>query len=174
MDYSLDKAIEILRQTPKTLHTYLSNLSNEWTLCNEGEDTWCAYDIVGHLIHGEKTDWMQRIKIVLNQIGDKTFEPFDRFAQFETSKGKNLEELLKEFSHLREKNLNKLNGISIKETQLNLKANHPELGEVTLRQLLSTWVVHDLGHIAQIARVMAKQYKHEVGPWKEYLPILNK
>ncbi len=174
MKYNINKALEILERTPKTLNTFLLNVSDEWILSNEGDNTWSVFDVVGHLIHGEKTDWMQRLEIILNDSNNKTFESFDRFAQFENSKGKTLSQLLEEFSELRTKNLNHLKALKLSETELNLKGIHPELGEVTLKQLLATWVTHDLGHIAQIARIMAKQYKDEVGPWEAYIPILNK
>lgn len=174
MKYSIDKALEILGRTPKILETYLENLSDEWVFCNEGDATWSAFDIVGHLIHGEKTDWIPRLRIILNSSENKTFEPYDRFAQFEESKGKTLQELLKEFSDLRHQNMTYLESLQLNETQLKLKGTHPELGEVTLKNLLATWVVHDFGHIAQVSRVMAKQYKDEVGPWTAYLSILNK
>lgn len=174
MKYNIDKALEILEQTPNTLHSFLSNLSDEWIFSNEGENTWNAFDIIGHLIHGEKTDWIQRSQIILSHSDHKTFESFDRFAQFENSKGKTLHQLLEEFITLRTENLKKLKALKITESQFNLKAIHPELGEVTLKELLASWVTHDLGHIAQIARIMAKQYKDEVGPWSAYIPILNK
>jgi len=140
---------------------------------NEGGESWSPFDIVGHLVHGEKTDWITRTETILKYGKEKTFEPFDRFAQFENSKGKNINELLSEFSALRLKNLQRLNEMNIREDDLIKKGIHPHFGKVTLRELLATWVVHDLGHISQIARVMAKQYKDEVGPWKEYLPVVN-
>ena len=174
MEYSIDKSLEILEQTPKTLDSFLRNLSDEWVFCNEGVNTWSAFDIIGHLIHGEKTDWIPRIKIILEDSKHKTFEAYDRFAQFENSKGKSLKELLNAFSNLRSANLKTLKKLSISSDQLNLKAKHPGLGDVTLKELLACWVAHDLGHISQIARVMAKQYKNEVGPWIAYIPILNK
>lgn len=174
MEYNVDKALEILKRTPKILKAYLENLSDEWIFCNEGENTWSAFDVVGHLIHGEKTDWIPRLKIVLNDSKSKTFEPYDRFAQFEESKGKTLKQLLEEFSILRNQNLSFLKSLHISEKDFTKKAIHPSLGEVTLKNLLATWVAHDLGHIAQISRVMAKQYKNEVGPWTEYISILNK
>ncbi len=173
MEYSIGKGIEILEQTPKTLKSYLGDLSDDWVFCNEGTGTWSAYDIVGHLIHGEKTDWIPRVHIILNNSGQKVFQPFDRFAQFEASKGKSLSNLLDEFDTLRQNNLNTLKDLNLSNDQLQLKGIHPELGEVTLSQLLATWVTHDLGHIAQISRVMAKQYKTEVGSWIDYISILN-
>ncbi|MFD2822362.1 DinB family protein [Lacinutrix iliipiscaria] len=147
MEYNFKLAIEVLSQTPKTLQSFLGDLSE---------------------------DWIQRLNIILNDTVNKTFQPFDRFAQFEASKGKTIQQLLDEFIVLRQLNLEYLNTLTISETQLQLKGNHPELGEVALKQLLASWVTHDLGHIAQIARVLAKQYKTEVGPWKAYIPILNK
>ena len=152
---------------------YLKNLSDEWLYSNEGENTWSPFDILGHLIHGEITDWMPRFEIIIDDDPDKRFKPFDRFAQFQDSKGKTVNDLLEDFKDLRKKNLEKLNSYNITSEMLNKEGIHPEFGEVTLLQLLSTWVVHDLEHIAQICRVMAKQYKAEVGPWKDYLPILG-
>ncbi len=151
----------------------LQNISNDWTSNNEGGDTWSAYDIIGHLIHGEKTDWMPRAEIILSGKGDKTFTPFDRFAQFEESKGKTLRQLLDEFSILRQNNIEQLRAKNITDDDLGKTGIHPALGEVTLSQLLATWAVHDLNHIAQICRVMAKQYEDEVGPWVDYLRILQ-
>ncbi len=173
MKYNISKALEILERTPRILKTYLEDLSNDWVFCNEGDNTWSAFDIVGHLIHGEKTDWIERLKIVLSDSENKTFKPFDRFAQFENSKGKTLNELLEEFSVLRMQNIEALKSLNITEADLTKKAMHPELGEVSASELLATWVTHDLGHIAQISRVMAKQYKDEVGPWTAYISILN-
>jgi len=174
MEYELKMGLEILEQTPRTLNSFLENLSEEWTTCNEGEDTWSAFDILGHLIHGEKTDWIERLKIILNDSGNKTFKSFDRFAQFEASKGKTMSLLLANFAALRQQNIDYLNSLNLSEIQLQKRGIHPELGEVTLKQLLACWVTHDLGHIAQIARVLAKQYKTQVGPWTAYIPILEK
>lgn len=172
-NFSIDKALEVLEQTPSTLNSLLKDLSDEWIFSNEGEETWSPYDVVGHLIHGEKTDWMQRLTKVLSDH-DKHFEPFDRFAQFESSKGKSLQQLLSEFEKLRAKNLMSFKSLQITDADLEKTGIHPDFGEVTLRQLLATWVTHDLGHIAQISRVMAKQYSHEVGPWTTYISILKK
>ncbi len=151
----------------------LQGLPKEWTHQNEGGDTWSPFDVVGHLIHGEKTDWMPRIKIILSDAEDKTFEPYDRFAQFRLSKGKELNDLLEEFESLRKSNLDELLSLNLSPEQLNRGGIHPELGPVILSEVLSAWVVHDLGHIVQVSRVMAKQYKDEVGPWPEYLTVLN-
>ena len=173
MQFNLNRSIEILERTPILIECFLSELYDEWIFQNEGDDTWSPYDIVGHLIHGEKTDWMARVKIIIYQEGDRTFTPFDRFAQFDDSKGKSLMQLMEEFKWMRNDNLNELRAMNISEQMLELEGIHPELGVVKLRQLLSTWVAHDLGHIAQISRVMANQYKNEVGPWEAYLGIIN-
>lgn len=174
MTFEIEKALEILKRTPSTLENLLHGLSNDWLMNNEGLNTWSPYDIVGHLIHGEKTDWLVRAKIILSDLENKTFEPFNRFAQERESRNKSIEELLKKFKRLRKENLRELKALQINEESLVLKGMHPELGEVKLQELLSAWVVHDLGHISQITRVMAKQYKDEVGVWKNYLGILNK
>ncbi|MBX2828177.1 MAG: DinB family protein [Flavobacteriaceae bacterium] len=173
MEYHLNEAISVLERTPQVLISLLSGLSQNWTHTNEGGDSWSPYDVIGHLVHGEKTDWMPRLEIVLSDGPNKTFTPYDRFAQFEMSKGKTLNELLLEFDTLRKANLNTLRSKNLSEDDLLKQANHPELGQVALKEMLAAWVVHDLGHIAQISRVMAKQYKDEVGPWPKYLTILN-
>lgn len=173
MNFTLEKSIEILERTPSVLHIMLQDISVDWTANNEGEDTWSVYDIIGHLIHGEKTDWMPGTEIILSQNSNKTFKPFNRFAQFEESKGKTLTQLLDEFSMSRQKNIERLRSKNITNRDLAQSGIHPAFGEVTLSQLLATWAVHDLNHIAQIARVMAKQYNSEVGPWVEYLRILQ-
>ena len=152
----------------------LSGLPASWTSATEGPETWSPYDIVGHLIHGERTDWIPRARIVLEQGANRRFTSYDRFAQFRESKGKTLVELLDEFERLRGRNLVTLAAWQLTDSQFALEGQHPELGAVTLRQLLASWVVHDLGHIAQCARVMAKQYREAIGPWAEYLPIVNR
>lgn len=173
MNFDLAKSIEVLERTPDVLIVMLQNISADWTSNNEGIETWSVYDIIGHLIEGEKTDWIPRMEIILSDKLDKTFEPFDRFAQIETSKGKSLTELLKEFKGLRKKNLEHLRSKKLTTKDYEKKGIHQDFGEVTISQLLSTWTVHDLNHIAQISRVMAKQYKVEVGPWIKYLKILQ-
>jgi len=173
MKFEVNKSLEILERTPAILETMLSELSEEWIRNNEGPDTWSPYDIIGHLVHGEKTDWVPRMESILSKEKDKTFEPFDRFAQFEDSKGKTCRQLLNEFNKLRKQNTERLRSKNLSQDDLRKKGIHPSLGEVTLSQLLSAWVVHDLNHIAQVSRVMAKQYKTEVGPWQEYLRILT-
>jgi len=173
MNFTLEKSIQILERTPNVLDAMLRNISADWTLHNEGGESWSVYDIIGHLIHGEKTDWIPRAQIILSEKSDKKFEKYDRFAQFEESKGKSFSQLLNEFKILREKNIEILRSLNITDKNLQAKGIHPAFGEVTLSQLLSTWVVHDLNHIAQISRVIAKQYKLDVGPWTEYLKILQ-
>jgi len=174
MKFNLQLALEILEQTPGTLRSLLGNLSPEWIRENEGPETWSPFDVVGHLIHGERTDWIQRARIILEQDKSKKFEPFDRFAQFRESAGKTLPQLLDEFEQARSENLEILRSFHLSESHLDLEGMHPSLGMVTLRQLLSTWTTHDLAHIGQIVRVMAKQYKEEVGPWIEYMSILSR
>lgn len=173
MQFNLQKAIPILERTPAVVSLLLKDLDDEWVYANEGADTWSPYDIIGHYIHGEKTDWMPRLRIILGQQQDKRFQPFDRFAQFENSKGKSLDDLLEEFAALRKENILQLRQAMPDEQALGRTGIHPAFGEVSLRQLLSAWVVHDLGHIHQITRVMAKQYKEAVGPWTAYLAVLN-
>jgi hypothetical protein len=174
MDFDLEKAIEILQRTPMVLTSLLDGLSKEWLCHNEGGETWSPFDVVGHLIHGEKTDWMVRTEIILSDAPDKTFEVFDRFAQFEASKEKTISQLVEEFGKLRTQNLILLRSKNINREDLKKTGIHQAFGAVTLEQLLATWVAHDLGHIAQISRVMAKQYKDAVGPWTAYLPILER
>jgi hypothetical protein len=174
MNFELSAGTAILARTPGTLRSMLSGLPASWTSATEGPETWSPYDIVGHLIHGERTDWIPRAQIVLDQGAHRRFTPYDRFAQFRESKGKTLAELLDEFERLRATNLETLAAWQLTESQFALEGQHPELGAVTLRQLLAAWVVHDLGHIAQCARVMAKQYREAIGPWDEYLPIVNR
>ena len=174
MIFELKKSREILEKTPEVLKSLLTGLSKEWIKNNEGKDSWSPYDIVGHLIFGEKTDWMVRIKIILSESENKCFEPFDRFAQLNEDPSRPIDDLLNEFKLLREKNLHELTLLNITQKNYNKTGIHPEFGEVTLKQLISTWAVHDLGHIAQLSRVMAKQYTQEVGPWINYLGILKK
>ena len=152
----------------------LADLPPEWTDANEGPETWSPYVILGHLIHGEKADWIQRAGIILAQGENRRFQPFDRQAQFRESEGKTLSDLLDEFMQLRDGNLAVLVGWNLTNAQLALEGEHPAFGNVSLRQLLSTWVAHDLGHIAQTARVMAKQYRDAVGPWRAYLPVMDR
>lgn len=174
MEFQLEQAKEILSRTPSTLNSLLRPLSETWIVQNEGPETWSPFDVVGHLIHGEETDWIPRAKIILEDGEGRPFEPFDRFAMFEKSKGKSLAQLLDSFAHVRAQSLHELDMMNLTPALLEKRGKHPELGVVTLKQLLATWVVHELGHVSQVVRVMAKQYKEEVGPWKAYLSILGR
>jgi hypothetical protein len=174
MKFELDKAIEILRQTPYTLMRMLDGLSPEWTRSRGDMENWSPYDVIGHLIHGEETDWIPRAEIILEHGTGRPFDKYDRLAQFERSKGRPLSDLLQEFAHLRSHSLEKLVNFGLTPERLALKGMHPALGEVTLEQLLSAWVVHDLNHIRQIVAYMAREYSEAVGPWKEYLSIIDK
>lgn len=156
------------------MRALLAGLPDDWTSCNEGADTFSAFDNVGHLIHGERTDWIPRARIILAQGANRRFEPYDRFAQVRESAGKSLAQLLDEFAQLRAENLATLRSWQLSERELELQGEHPDLGTVSLAQLLATWVAHDLGHVAQTARVMAKRYRAAVGPWRAYLPILDR
>lgn len=174
MVFTISRSLEILERTPPLLSNWIGGLSPEWTHSAVESESWTVFDVLGHLIHGEKTDWIVRLKIILGDSDDKRFTPFDRFAQFESSKGKTLEELLKEFSSLRAQNLLTLSSYDLRdESLLSRTGIHPEFGEVTLRELLAAWVAHDLAHAAQIARLMAKLYKSEAGPWAEYIKLLS-
>jgi hypothetical protein len=174
MDFDLRHGLAVLERTPHVLDALLSGLPEEWTSSNEGPETWSPFDIVGHLIDGEQTDWMARLHIILRQGPSRRFEPFDRLRHVSRNRGRALIDLLAEFRQLREKNLSKLRTLNLTAAQLLLSGEHPEFGRVTLQQLLATWVTHDLSHIAQISRVMAKQYRDAVGPWQAYLPVLHR
>lgn len=174
MQFELTRALEVLERTPRTFRSLLDGLPEAWTTPNEGPDTFSAFDNIGHLVHGERTDWIPRARIILAQGPNRTFEPFDRFAQYRESRGRSTAQLLDEFERLRAENLATLREWRLSERELALEGEHPSLGTVTLRQLLSAWVAHDLGHVAQTARVLAKQYREAVGPWREYLPVLDR
>ena len=174
MEMHLPDAIAVLERTPPTLRALLDGLAPTWTEATEGPDTWSPYVIVGHLIHGERTDWIPRARIVLEQGADRRFAPYDRFAQFHESAGKPLAALLDEFSLLRAGNVALLRGWNLTDEQLALTGEHPAFGAVTLGQLLATWAAHDLSHLAQITRVMARQYRDAVGPWRAYLPVMDR
>jgi hypothetical protein len=174
MAFSVPSAVAVLTRTPPTLAALLSNLGPEWTGADEGPDTWSPYEILGHLIHGERADWIPRAQIIRAQGTTRRFAPYDRLAQRHESAGKSLPVLLQEFAVLRAENLRTLTSWHLTDHDLALTGEHPAFGNVTLRQLLATWVAHDLGHIAQIARVMAKQCREHVGPWREYLPVLDR
>ena len=174
MDFNLTAGTAVLERTPRTLRAMLDGLPSVWIDATEGPETWSPYVILGHLIHGERTDWIPRSEIILAQGAERRFTPYDRFAQFRESEGKSLADLLDEFARLRAGNLQTLAGWRLTDAQLALEGEHPEFGAVTLRQLLATWVAHDLGHIAQTARVMAKQYREAIGPWRAYLPVMDR
>lgn len=173
MHFQIEKSVEILSSTPGVLRAMLDGKSEEWTHRNYGERTFSPFDVVGHLIHGEKTDWIPRARIILDYGDAQPFEPFDRYAQFGASKGKSLADLLDEFEKLRRENLQTLAEMNLSEKDLGRPGRHPELGAVTMRNLLATWTCHDLNHIAQIAKAQAFQYETEVGAWKEYISILK-
>ena len=172
--FDLRDGIPVLERTPATFRALLAGLPDSWMVTNEGPDTFSPFDNVGHLIHGERTDWIPRARIILAQGANRRFEPYDRLAQVRESRGKNLSALLDDFARLRVENMATLRGWKLSERELALEGEHPELGTVTLRQLLATWVAHDLGHVAQTARVMAKRYREDVGPWRAYLPVLDR
>ncbi|HZI57915.1 MAG TPA: DinB family protein [Verrucomicrobiae bacterium] len=173
MEHNLEQTISLLARTPATLNTLLRDLPATWTLRNEGKNTWSAFDIVGHLIHGDRTDWIPRAKMILQFGESKPFEPFDRLGQQRESQGKSLPQLLDEFAHLRLEKLSELRSLNLRPQDFELRGQHPSLGVVTLAQLLSTWAVHDLTHLHQISRVMAHQYQDAVGPWSIYLGVLQ-
>jgi hypothetical protein len=169
----LEESLAVLTRTPAALDTLLRDLPEAWTAATEGPGTWSPYVVIGHLIQGERTDWMPRLEIILEHGPARPFDPFDREAQFVNSQGKSLSTLLDEFSTLRRENLTQLRALNLTPEQLELKGTHPALGAVTVRQLLATWTAHDLSHILQVSRVMAKRYKQEVGPWAEYLSVMK-
>ena len=173
MDFRFEDALDVLSRTPATLRDLLQDLPPRWTRSNEGGESWSPFDVLGHLIHGERTDWIGRARTILEHGETRTFEPFDRFAMLEESRDKTLAELLDTFAELRTDNLRRLADLGVTEEHLEKTGRHPDFGTVTLRQLLATWVAHDLGHIAQISRTMARQYRREVGPWRAYLPVLG-
>jgi hypothetical protein len=171
--FMMEEAIAILTRTPSTLDALLRGLPDGWIAATEGTNTWSPFDVVGHLIHGERTDWIPRARIILEHGEARAFEKFDRFAQFAASEDRSLASLLDEFAMLRQDNLRALEALRLTETDLDRRGRHPELGAVSLRQLLATWVAHDLDHVAQISRVIARQYSDEVGPWRAYLRIIS-
>jgi uncharacterized damage-inducible protein DinB len=174
MDYHYDQAVEILRRTPAILTVLLRGLPKDWTTCTEGPDTWSVYDIVGHLLHGDEVDWVERTRIILESGEDKPFDTFNRTAMFEKYEGLSLDEMLATFEEVRAANLETLSELQITPEKLDRRGIHPTLGTVTLSQLLATWVVHDLNHIGQIVEVMSRQYADAVGPWIGYLAILTR
>ena len=173
MEFSLAEATAVLARTPATLDAMLRGLPDTWVQCNEGQNTWSAVDIVGHLIVGERTDWMPRVRIILRNGEARPFDPFDRFAQSKESRGKSLEQVLDDFARLRRENVAALQALNLQPEDLIRQGRHPALGVVTLSELLATWAVHDLTHLHQLSRVMAYQYRDAVGPWRAYLGVLQ-
>ncbi len=172
--FSLEESLPVLERTPAVLRTLLADLPASWIESTEGAGTWSPFDVVGHLIHGERTDWMIRAELILTRGESAAFTPFDRVAMFQASRGKSLGELLDTFAELRAANLRRLRELGLGPADLERRGRHPELGPVTLGQLLATWVAHDLGHLGQVARVMARRYTTAVGPWRAYLPVLGR
>lgn len=173
MEYTLDDTVSLLTRTPAALNVLLRDLPEIWTSRNEDGSTWSVFDVVGHLIHGERTDWMPRARMIL-QFGEaRPFEPFDRFAQQREKQGKSLSELLDEFARLRSQSLNELKGLDLRPIDFERRGRHPALGVVTLSELLAAWAAHDLTHLHQISRIMAHQYRQAVGPWVKFLGVLQ-
>lgn len=170
--FDLSEATAILTRTPATLNALLRGLPDTWIRAHEGGETWSPFDVVGHLVHGERTDWIPRARIILDHGEARAFDRFDRLAQFESSQGKTLEMLLEEFAALRQESLRQLTVLHLTDADLDRSGQHPEFGRVTLRQLLATWVAHDFDHLVQISRVLANQYADEVGPWRAYLRVI--
>jgi hypothetical protein len=173
MDFNLDASTAVLERTPTTLLALLGDLPETWTHASEGPETWSPYDVLGHFIHGENTDWLPRLRIILEHGERRTFDPFVRDAMFEYSAGKSMQQLLDEFATARAENIHKLRELDIQPAQYTLIGTHPEFGPVTIAQLIATWTAHDLGHIVQIARTMARQYRAAVGPWTKYLNVMG-
>jgi hypothetical protein len=171
--HNLPHTIALLTRTPAALDALLRDLPDTWTLRNEGDNTWSAFDIVGHLIHAEHTDWIPRVKMVLKFGESQAFEPFNRLGAARDSRGKSLGQLLDEFARVRSENLDELRALHLQPMDLERRGRHPALGLVTLSQLLATWAAHDLTHLHQLSRVMAHQYRDAVGPWREYLGVLH-
>lgn len=174
MTFDVAEGVMVLERTPATFRALLAGLSDAWILADEGPDTFTPFDNLGHLIHGERTDWIPRARIILEQGADRRFAPYDRFAQKHESVGKSLATLLDEFETLRAENLATLRSWTLTPREFALEGEHPSLGRVSLAQLLATWVAHDLGHIAQTSRVMAKRYREAVGPWRAFLPVMDR
>jgi hypothetical protein len=173
VEFRFEDALPVLRSTPATLRALLAGLPERWTRATEGAGTWSPFDVVGHLIHGERTDWMPRVEHLLAHGDAVAFPPFDREAMFQASRGRTLAELLDEFATLRAANLERLQALALTPADLSRRGRHPEFGVVTLGQHLATWVAHDLSHIGQVVRVMGRQYSEAVGPWIAYLPMLG-
>jgi hypothetical protein len=173
MDHNLPHTISLLTRTPAVLDALLRDLPEMWTIQNEGESTWSVFDVLAHLIHGERTDWMPRARMILQSGETQAFDPFDRRGHETASAGKSMNQLLDEFATLRQTNLDELRALNLRREDLEMSGRHPALGVVTLSQLLATWAVHDLTHLHQISRVMAHQYRQAAGPWNKYLGVLQ-
>ena len=173
MEHNLEYTIGLLGRTPAALNALLRDLPDAWTRSNEGAETWSAFDVVGHLIHGERTDWMARAKRILEDGESRAFDRFDRLAQMRESEGKSLDELLDEFTRIRAENLRELRGWNLQPADFTRRGRHPSLGAVTLGELLATWAAHDMTHLHQVSRIMAHQYRDAVGPWIKYLGVLR-
>lgn len=173
MSHPLQDTVSLLSRTPAALDALLRDLPESWTRCNEGGTTWSAFDVVGHLIHCERADWMPRAKMILQFGESRTFEPFDREGLVRETRGKSLEQLLDEFARLRSENLRELRALNLRPEDLERRGRHPGFGTVTLSQLLATWAAHDLTHLHQLSRVMAHQYRAAVGPWTVYLGVMQ-
>jgi len=173
MEQNLQDTVSLLTRTPAALNALLRDLPEAWTFANEGEGTWSAFDVVGHLIHGERTDWMSRARRILEFGESRPFEAFDRLGHERESEGKSLGQLLDEFARLRSENLDELRGLNLRQEDFARRGRHPALGVVTLSELLATWAAHDLTHLHQVSRSMAHQYREAVGPWSRYLGVLQ-
>jgi hypothetical protein len=173
MEHDLEQTLALIERTPKVLDTLLRDLPDQWTMRNEGENTFSAYDVVGHLIHGELTDWLPRARRIMESGESKPFDRFDRFAQERESKGKSLPQLLDEFARLRAESIRQLRALNLQPRDLQRRGTHQVLGTVTMSQLLATWAAHDLTHLHQLSRVMAHQYRETVGPWTKFLGVMQ-
>lgn len=174
MKFELDHSLPILRRTPSVLRNWLTDLDSQWIENNYGDQTFSPFDVVGHLLHGERTDWMARVVIILQDDTVQAFTPWDRYAMYDESQGKAMTQLLDEFAAARQENLVKLESLNLSAADLQRTGTHPSFGQVTLQQLLATWVAHDLNHIHQIAKCMAWQYRDEIGPWRKYLTFIDR
>jgi uncharacterized damage-inducible protein DinB len=174
MDFQIDQAVNILSTTPAALNTLLRDAPEEWTMYNNGGESWSPWAVVGHMLHGEENDWIPRARIILDYGESRAFDPFDREAMFNKFEGIPLSDLLDRFAAARAKSMDELKALALTPERLQSPGLHPSLGKVSLSQLLSTWVVHDMNHLGQIVEVMARHYKQAVGPWIDYLPILTR
>lgn len=173
MEFNLEQTIAVLDRTPAVVNALLRDLPGAWTEQNEGGKTWSAFDVVGHLIHGERTDWIPRAERILEFGDTRAFDPFDRWAQEKESQGKTLPQLLDEFARLRTENVQTLRAMNLQREDFHRRGKHPALGTVTMSELLATWAAHDLTHLHQISRVMAHQYREAVGPWSKFMGVMQ-